>query len=59
MISTEEKRVFEYELNKLSREYQNCANDSLKSQIKEDISFLQSVLQSFQQKSVKMNIFNQ
>ncbi|MCP2035950.1 hypothetical protein L1279_002964 [Planomicrobium sp. HSC-17F08] len=59
MITQEEKRVFEYELNKLNAEYQKCANNSLRSQIKEDISFLQSVLQFLHHKNDKMNTSNQ
>lgn len=45
MISKEEKIVFEYELNKLSHEYRKCANDFVKSQIREDITFLYAVLE--------------
>ncbi|KOF10869.1 hypothetical protein AC739_07745 [Planococcus glaciei] len=59
MITQEEKQVFEYELDKLAIEYQQCANDALKSQIKEDISFLQSVLQFLHHRTDKMNTSNQ
>ena len=45
VISKEEKIVFEYELNKLSHEYRKCANDFVKSQIREDITFLYAVLE--------------
>lgn len=45
MISREEKIVFEYELNKLSHEYRKCADDFVKSLIKEDITFLYAVLE--------------
>jgi hypothetical protein len=55
MMTNEEKQIFEYELEKLNREYETCTNDSLKSKIKEDISFLQSVLRMPPERNDKMN----
>jgi hypothetical protein len=46
MITNEEKIVFQYELYKLNREYQQCANEYVKSQLKEEISFLNTILKS-------------
>ncbi len=54
VISREEKIVFEYELNKLSHEYRKCADDVVKSLIKEDITFLYAVLERpLEQETVK------
>lgn len=54
VISREEKIVFEYELNKLSHEYQKCSDDFVKSLIKEDITFLYAVLERpYEQQAVK------
>lgn len=49
-MTKEEQTVFEYELYKLSLEYQKCMDDYLKSQIQQDISFLSSVLQGTQKR---------
>lgn len=49
-MTKEEKIVFEYELYKLSLEYQKCVDGYLKSQIQQDISFLSSVLQGSQKR---------
>lgn len=49
-MTKEEQTVFEYELYKLSLEYQKCMDDYLKSQIQQDISFLSSVLQEPQKR---------
>lgn len=56
MITNEEKMVFQYELNKLSHEYRNCANDYVKSQIKEDIAFLGAVLANSTEKESEMEM---
>lgn len=49
-MTKEEQTIFEYELYKLSLEYQKCMDDYLKSQIQQDISFLSSVLQRSQKR---------
>lgn len=48
--------VFEYELNKLNHEYRTCANDYVKTQIKEDISFLYTVLSSLSDRETEMEM---
>lgn len=49
-MTKEEQTIFEYELYKLSLEYQKCMDDYLKLQIQQDISFLSSVLQGSQKR---------
>lgn len=48
--------VFQSELNKLNHEYRKCANDYVKSQIKEDISFLYTVLKGLTDKETEMEM---
>ena len=57
MVTKEERVVFEYELYKLGLEYQKCVDAFMKSKIKEDISFLQSVLQSMQKRNHDSSTF--
>lgn len=56
MVTKEEKMVFQSELNKLNHEYRKCANDYVKSQIKEDISFLYTVLKGLTDKETEMEM---
>ncbi|MBT2581319.1 hypothetical protein [Planococcus sp. ISL-109] len=44
MITKEEKVVFEYEIKKLTDEYQKCAESRLKKRIQEDALWLKSVV---------------
>ncbi|WP_203334123.1 hypothetical protein [Planococcus beigongshangi] len=44
MVKEEEKVVFVYELDKLRHEYRKCTNLSMRQQIREDISLLQTVI---------------
>ena len=44
MITREEKLIFEYEIKKLTDEYQNCAESRLKKLIQEDALWLKSIV---------------
>lgn len=44
MITREEKVIFEYEIKKLTDEYQNCAESRLKKRIQEDALWLKSIV---------------
>lgn len=44
MITKEEKVIFEYELKKLTEEYQECPDTPLKKKIQDDAQWLKSVI---------------